>query len=95
MACISHTRVLIIQIFHNIIYSHLNNPRPNVISDKWKHNKMQDWEFLAKNFDSVSNELIVDEDLSRLDIYISAPGYLEEERPHFIKVIEDINEEPD
>lgn len=56
---------------------------------------MQDWKFLAKNFDDVSNELIADGDLSRLNIYISAPDYLEEARPRFIEVTENDNEKPD
>ncbi len=44
-----------------------------MISDKWKFDTMQDREFLAKNFDQVSNELIVEKDLLRLDVHISAP----------------------
>ncbi len=53
---------------------------------------MQDWEFLAKNFDQVSNELIAEKDLLRLDVHISAPGYLEEEKPCFTKVTEEYKE---
>ncbi len=64
-----------------------------MISDKWKFDTTQDWEFLAKNFDQVSNELIAEADLLRLDIYISAPGYLEEGRPRFTEVMEEYKEE--
>lgn len=31
---------------------------------------MQDWEFFAKTFDNVNNELIIDKDLLKLDIHI-------------------------
>lgn len=54
---------------------------------------MQDWEFLAKNFDNVNNKLIADRDLSRLNIYILALGYLEERKPRFIEVTEENNKE--
>lgn len=56
---------------------------------------MQNWEFLAKNFDNVSNKLIADRDLSRLHIYILVVSYLEEKKPRFIKVMEDDNKKSD
>lgn len=90
-----HARAIVIQKLNNIVYSPLNNYRPNVISDKWKQKTMQDWEFLAKNFNDVSNELITDADLSKLDIHISVPGYLKEGKPYFVGVIEDENKESD
>ena len=62
---------------NNIIYSRLSNPRSSVISDRWKHDSTQDWEYLAKNLDGISAELIEDEALLRLDMHISAIGYLE------------------
>lgn len=54
---------------------------------------MQDWKFLAKNFDDVSNEIIARENLLRLDVYILVSVYLKEGKPHFIKIIEENNEE--
>lgn len=94
MVSISHARTLAIQKLNNIVFFHLNN-RPNIINDKWKHNTTQDWEFFAKNFDDVTNELIANGNLLRLDIHISALGNLEERRPCFIKVTKDNNEELD
>ncbi len=64
-----------------------------MISNKWKFDSTQDWEFLAKNFDQVSNELITEADLLRLDVHISAPGYLEERRLRFTEVPEQYKEE--
>lgn len=54
---------------------------------------MQDWKFLAKNFDDVNNKLIAEKDLLRLDEHISTLDYLEKERHCFIKVTEKDNEE--
>ncbi len=88
-----HGRALSIRKLNNIVYSRLNNPRSNVISDKWKFDTMQDWEFHAKNFDQVSNEQIAEADLLRLDVHLSAPGYLEEGRPCFNEVTEEYKEE--
>lgn len=56
---------------------------------------MQDWDFFTKNFDNVSNELIADGNLLRLDIHILAPRYLKKNKPRFIKVTENNNEELD
>lgn len=55
---------------------------------------MQNWKFLIRNFDDVSDVLIADRDLLKLDIYILAPSYLGEGRPHFTKKLEDNNQEP-
>lgn len=48
-----------------------------------------------KNFDSISNKLIADRNLLRLDICILAPSYLEEKRACFIKIMENNNKESD
>ncbi len=64
-----------------------------MISDKWKFDTTQNWEFLAKNFHQISNKLIAKEDLLRLDVYISAPGYIEKGRPYFTKVTKEYKEE--
>lgn len=50
---------------------------------------------LAKNFDDFSNKLITDGNLSRLNIHILQPSYLEAERSCFIEVIKDKNKELD
>ena len=75
-----------IQKLNNIVYSRLNNPWSSVISDQWKHDTTQDWEYLAKYLDGVSTKLIEDKALLRLNIYILATGYLEERAPHFTEV---------
>ena len=78
-----------IRKLNNIVYSRLSNPWSSVISDRWKHDTTQDWENLAKNLDGVSAELIEDEALLRLDMHISANGYLEEGAPRFNEVTGD------
>ena len=59
---------------NNIVYSCLSNLRSSVICDQWKHDTTQDWEYLAKNLDGVSTELIEDKALLRLDIHNSTTG---------------------
>ena len=78
-----------IRKLNNIIYSCLSNPRSSVISNRWKHDTIQDWEYLAKNLDGVSAELIEDEALLRLDMHISTTGYLEQGAPRFTEVTGD------
>ena len=70
----SQARAMAIRKLNNIVYSRLSNPRSSVISDRWKHDTTQDWEYLAKNLDGVSAELIEDKALLRLDMHISATG---------------------
>lgn len=49
---------------------------------------------MAKNFNDISDDLIDDGDLLRLDLHISAPGYLEEGGSRFTEVAtEDDDEE--
>lgn len=47
------------------------------------------WEYLAKNFNSVSAELIANKALLRLGFYILAIGFLEKEAFCFTKIIGD------
>ena len=89
MALTSQAQAMAIWKLNNIVYSRLSNPRSSVISDQWKHDTTQDWENLAKNLDGVSAELIEDEALLRLDMHISATGYLEEGAPRFTEVTGD------
>lgn len=53
---------------------------------------MQDQKFLTKNFDLVSNKLIFEKDLLRLDIHILVLGFLEERKPCYTKVTEKYKE---
>lgn len=53
------------------------------------YNTIKDWEYLAKNFDSINVEIIADKALLRLSIYILAMGYLEKRTFCFIKIIGD------
>ena len=83
------TRTIAIWKLNNIVYFCLSNPRSSVISDRWKHDTTQDWEYLEKNLNGISTELIEDEVLLRPDIHISATGYLEEGAFRFTKVTGD------
>lgn len=74
---------------NNIIYSWLNQPRPNVVTNKYRHDSSYDWEYLAKNFDIISDDPIAENNLLKLNLYISALGYLEDRPSYFTKVIED------
>ena len=59
------------------------------------HDTIQDWKYLAKNFNSVNAKVIPNKALLRLGIHILATGYFEERAPHFTDVIgnhEEINE---
>lgn len=56
---------------------------------------MRNWEFFAKNFNIISDKLIANRDLSRLDIYILASNDLEKKKPYFIKITEDNNKKLD
>ena len=85
-SCINSIRKL-----NNIIVSYLTHPRPSVISDKWKHDTSQDWEYLAKNYENLTTTLIPDETLLRLGLHISSTGYLEDGAPRFTEVIEHDN----
>ena len=80
---------MIIQKLNNIVYSCLSNPRSSVISDQWKHDTTQDLQYLTKNLDGVSAELIEDNALLRLDMHISTTGYLKEGAPCFTKATGD------
>ena len=60
------------------------------------HNTTKDWEYLAKNFNCISAEVITDKALLRLRIHILATEYLEKGAFCLIKVIrekEEINKE--
>lgn len=46
----------------------------------------QDWKYLAKNFNSTSANLIINEVLLRLGIHILAMGYLKKKALYFTKV---------
>ena len=57
---------------------------------------MQDLELLAKSYNDISNELIDDTKLLRLNLHILALGYLEEGASHFTKLpTKDKGEEED
>lgn len=60
-----------------------------MISDRWKYDTTQVEKFLAKNFDGISTELITDNALLRLGIYILAIRYLKEGLFYFTEVIGD------
>lgn len=51
------------------------------------YNTTKDWKYLAKDFNSISVEVIANKTLLRLSIYILAIGYLEKKIFCFIKII--------
>ena len=73
---------------NNIIYFWLNLPRPNVVTNKYKHNFSCNWKYLAKIFDTISNNRIAKNNLFKLNLHISALDYLEDRPFHFIEIIE-------
>ena len=91
MAPSSQSRINSIRKLNNIVVSRLTHPRPSVISDKWRHDTSQDWEYLAKNYENLTTALISNETLLRLDLHISSTGYLEDRALCFTEVIEHNN----
>ena len=89
MASTSQARAMAIQKLNNIAYSCLSIFRSSVISNWWKYDTTQDWEYLAKNLDGVSTKLIEHKALLRLDMQISATGYQEKRAFCFTEVIGD------
>lgn len=83
LATTAPKRTFAIQKLNNIIISRLQNPRPSVQSDKWRHNTSQDWEQLGKNFDRFSPDLIRDETLMALYLHLSSTGYVKDGAPRF------------
>ena len=77
-----------IQKLNNIVVFCFTHPRPGVISNKWRYDTSQNWEYLAKNVDNLTTILISNEILLRLVVYISSIGYLENGTPCFIEVTE-------
>ena len=74
---------------NNIVDFRLSNLRSSLISNRWKYDTTQDWEYLTKNLNGVSAELMQDEALLRLDKHISATGYQEKIASRFTKVTGD------
>lgn len=88
------SRIQAIWKLNNYIYSWLIRSRPTVIADRWHYNISQDWELLAKSYDNISDEQINEVTLLRLNLHISALGYLKERISHFTKLAtKDKNEE--
>ena len=48
-----------------------------MISNRWRHDTSQNWEYLAKNYNNLTTGLILNEILLRVDIYILSIRYLE------------------
>lgn len=49
-----------------------------MISNRWKHDTSQNWEYLAKNYDNLTTTLIFDETLLKLGVHILSTGYLKD-----------------
>ena len=91
MAPLSQSHINSIQKLNNIVIFRLTHPCPSVISDRWRHDISQDWEYLAKNHKKLTTAVISDETLLRLDLHISSTRYLENRASHFTKVTEHDN----
>ncbi len=61
-------RARAIRKLNQCIYSRLINLRPTVVADRWRHDTSQDWELLAKSYNDISDALIADADLLRLNL---------------------------
>ena len=91
MAPSSKSHINSIQKLNNIVVSRLIYSRLSIISDRWKHDTSQDWEYLAKNYKNLIIASILDETLLRLGLHILSMGYLENGAPPFTNVIEHDN----
>ena len=87
----SQSRINSIRKLNNIVVSRLTHLCPSVISNRWRHNTSQDWEYLAKNYENFTTALIPDETLLRLGLHISSTGYLRDGALRFTKVTENKN----
>ena len=48
---------------------------------------------MAKNFDTISNNLIIKNNLLKLNLHILVLGYVEDRLSYFIEIIRDENED--
>lgn len=87
-------RVKAIRRLNNTIAKRLCEPRPSIISDKWRHDTSQDWHLLSlpESADSWT-DLIPDKVLVGLKMHISALGYLEGGASRFTDVTEGLGQE--
>ena len=88
MAPLFQSSINFIQKLNNIVISCLTHPRSSIISNRWRHDTSQDWEYLAKNYENLTTAPILDEILLRLGLHISSTGYLEDGAPRFTEVTE-------
>lgn len=51
---------------NNTVISCLTYACLSVISDRWKYDTSQNWEYIAKNYDNFTSTLMLDETLLRL-----------------------------
>lgn len=71
----------------------MNQSLLNVVTDKYRHDFSYNWEYLAKNFDTISDVLIIENDLLKLNLPIWVLGYLKDRPSCFIEVIKDKDED--
>lgn len=64
----------------------------NIVINKYKYNSTYNWEYLSKNFDTINDDFIAENNLLKLNLHILVLGYLEDRLSCFIKIIEDENE---
>ena len=73
----------------------LIRPYFTIVVDKYCHNTSQDKKILAKSYDNINNEPIIDAKLSKLNFHILALGYLKEGVSHFTKLATKIQDKND
>ena len=66
----------------------LTNSQPSMLLNEWRFNTSHDWEVLGDVFHSISSETILDAILQALGFHHSILGYLKEETPWFVDVID-------
>ena len=91
MAPLFQSHINSIQKLNNIVIFCLTYLCPSMISNEWRHDTSQDWEYLAKNYNNLTTALIPDKTLLRLSVHILSTGYLENFVFCFIEVTEHYN----
>lgn len=64
----------------------------NSIINNYKHNSAYNWKYLAKNFNTISDNPIAKNNFLKFNLYISALDYLEDRSSCFMKSIENEDE---
>ena len=88
MAQTLQDRAWAIRKLNNIIYFRLNQAHSNILTSKYNHDSSYNWEYLAKNFNTISDDPIAKNNFLKLNHHILLIGYLEDGSSCFTEVIE-------